>query len=336
MQYGEVKSSYFWDDGSGINGDTGAPASGEPMQKGMAASPSWPLGTEGYVEYNGEKAEFFIGDRGPGHPAENCDVLLDLDGKTFAELTGQSWNDSSYTVTGGQGHIDVEYYITEWGDGAGTSGAPRPMSGSEVCDGAAVQPVPASAGDDGDDQEQQQDDGSAENGSTSEDGGSSGDGSASEDAGSSGDGGSGQESAEEPADSGGGSSAEPPSGAEDSQQRQQAGGASGDGDGGDGSGTGLTTESASNDMSGISLAGNDLPLATGVLTLAIVPALLVALLFVRRKPSAGYAGPGRHRSASPLTAAGMRATAKNLRGAAAYCRQRVSRSVRSGSGADRD
>jgi len=145
IQYGEVTASYFWDTGTSINGDTGAPASGKPMQKGMAASPSWPLGTEGYVEYNGKKAEFFVGDRGPGDPAESCDVLLDLDGKTFAELTGSSWNEGSRTVDGGQGHIDIEYYVTKWGDGGGEPGAPQPMSGSGSCDGKAVQPVPASA-----------------------------------------------------------------------------------------------------------------------------------------------------------------------------------------------
>ncbi|MFC3997293.1 hypothetical protein ACFOVU_15280 [Nocardiopsis sediminis] len=128
-----MKASYFWDDGSGINGDTGAPASGQPMQEGLAASPSWPLGTEGYVEYNGKKADFFIGDRGPGDPAGDCNVLLDLDGKTFAKLTGQSWDDSSYTVSGGEGHINVDYHITKWGDGNGTEGAPQPMGTDTKC-----------------------------------------------------------------------------------------------------------------------------------------------------------------------------------------------------------
>src|SRR5688500_19052676 len=32
---GRTTASYFWDDGSGVRGDTGAPASGKPMQKGM-------------------------------------------------------------------------------------------------------------------------------------------------------------------------------------------------------------------------------------------------------------------------------------------------------------
>ncbi|MFD0773614.1 hypothetical protein ACFQZ2_06705 [Streptomonospora algeriensis] len=325
VQYGEVKSSYFWDDGSGINGDTGAPASGEPMQKGMAASPSWPLGTEGYVEYNGKKAEFFIGDRGPGHPAENCDVLLDLDGKTFAELTGQSWNDSSYTVTGGQGHIDVEYYITEWGDGAGTPGPPQPMSGSEVCDGKAVQPVPASAKDDGEEKKQQQEE-KPEDASSEEKTSSEGDASSEDDAASaeSGDGGGSDEKSAKQSKNSGDEDSQAQQADGESSEEQQSGGASDNG-GDDNSGEGLTAEPASNDISGISLAGNDLPMAAGVLTLAILPALLVAFVFARRKPGADYAGSGRHRAASPLTAEGLRKTA------ASYW-QRASRSARRDSG----
>ncbi|WP_186356434.1 hypothetical protein [Streptomonospora sp. PA3] len=294
IQYGEVKASYFWDDGSGINGDTGAPASGKPMQKGMAASPSWPLGTEGYVEYNGKKAEFFIGDRGPGFPAENCDVLLDLDGKTFAELVGSSWNDSSYTVASGQGHIDVEYYITEWGDGAGTPGAPQPMSGSEVCDGEAVQPVPASAKDGGDQKQQPEE--SSEQDSSEQ--------AASEE---SADGGEDEKSAQQKAEDSADDGSQSEQAAEDGQSGAASGGDSGDG----GSGKGLTAETAANDVSGISLAGNDLPLAAGVLTLAIVPALLVALLFARRSRAVDYAGA--HRSSSLLSAAGMRETVQSVR-----------------------
>lgn len=147
IQYGEVTATYFWDDGSGINGDTGAPASGEPMQQGLFSSPSWPLGTEGYIVHEGRKAEFFIGDRGPGAPSRDCDVLLDVDGKTFAEITGEEWDETSYTVSGGDGHLDVEYYITEWGDGSGTEGAPHPFQqpGNECED--AVAPVPDRPGD---------------------------------------------------------------------------------------------------------------------------------------------------------------------------------------------
>ncbi|RJL20553.1 hypothetical protein D5H75_39290, partial [Bailinhaonella thermotolerans] len=61
---GSTKGSYFWDDASGRAGDTGIPAIGKPMQKGLFSSPSWPLGTEGYITYQGKKADFFIGDRG--------------------------------------------------------------------------------------------------------------------------------------------------------------------------------------------------------------------------------------------------------------------------------
>ncbi|WP_425460140.1 hypothetical protein [Herbidospora galbida] len=126
---GSTTASYFWDDGSGRNGDTGAPASGKPMQKGLAASPSWPMGTEGYVMHDGKKAPFFVGDRGPGGPSSDG-VMLDLDGKTFAELTGGSWNDGSLTVegNGGAGHIDIDYVITKWGEGLGKKGAPEPFS----------------------------------------------------------------------------------------------------------------------------------------------------------------------------------------------------------------
>ncbi|NYI98761.1 hypothetical protein HNR12_005038 [Streptomonospora nanhaiensis] len=286
VQYGNVKASYFWDDGSGINGDTGAPASGKPMQEGLAASPSWPLGTEGYVEYNGKKEEFFIGDRGPGDPAEGCNVLLDLDGKTFAKLTGESWNDDSYTVTGGQGHIDVEYYITKWGDGAGTPGAPQPMSGSEVCDDA-VSPIPASAKKDDGGEEKKESQGDQGEKQQAKDG-------------------SKDESEEQSADEGSSGKGE------DSEEQQAA--PSGKNDGGDGSGQGLTAETAANDTSGIALAGDDLPMAAGLLTLAIVPALLVAFLFGRRRTATDYATEGgRHRADSLLTAEGLRETMQSVR-----------------------
>ncbi|GLX00184.1 hypothetical protein [Microtetraspora sp. NBRC 16547] len=126
---GSTKGSYFWDDASGRQGDTGMPAIGKPMQKGLFSSPSWPLGTEGYVIYNGKKAKFFIGDRGPGTPSDRG-VMLDIDGKTFAELTGGKWNTDTLTVenNGGHGHIDIEYVVTKWGDGPGTKGAPQPFS----------------------------------------------------------------------------------------------------------------------------------------------------------------------------------------------------------------
>lgn len=141
---GRTTASYFWDDGSGRNGDTGAPASGEPMQKGLAASPSWPMGTEGYVVYHGRKAEFFIGDRGPGIPSSDG-VMLDLDGKTFAELTGGSWDDSSLTVedVGGIGHIPVTYVITKWGSGPGKKGEPKPFSTGAYAVTGSRPPCPA-------------------------------------------------------------------------------------------------------------------------------------------------------------------------------------------------
>ena len=126
---GTTRASYFWDDGSGRQGDTGMPASGKPMQKGLFASPSWPLGTEGYVIYKGRKAKFFIGDRGPGVPSSHG-VMLDIDGKTFAELTGGTWNPNTLTVqgNGGLGHINVTYVITKWGDGPGRRGKPVPFA----------------------------------------------------------------------------------------------------------------------------------------------------------------------------------------------------------------
>src|SRR5690606_7244570 len=126
---GKTTASYFWDDGSGRAGDTGLPASGKPMQKGMAASPSWPLLTEGYVIYNGKKAPFFVGDRGPGNPS-NRGIMLDLDAKTFADLTGGKFNPRTLMVdgNGGKGHIKVEYVITKWGDGLGLKNHPVAFS----------------------------------------------------------------------------------------------------------------------------------------------------------------------------------------------------------------
>ncbi|MGN9784104.1 hypothetical protein ACTMTF_21895 [Nonomuraea sp. ZG12] len=126
---GSTTASYFWDDNSGRAGDTGLPASGKPMQKGMAASPSWPLLTEGYVVYNGKKMPFFVGDRGPGAPSSSG-VMLDLDSKTFAELTGGTFNSRTLMVddNGGKGHIKVEYVITKWGKGVGKKNHPVAFS----------------------------------------------------------------------------------------------------------------------------------------------------------------------------------------------------------------
>ncbi|MFI7706400.1 hypothetical protein [Nonomuraea sp. NPDC049480] len=126
---GSTTASYFWDDASGRAGDTGLPASGKRMQKGMAASPSWPLLTEGYVVYEGKKLPFFVGDRGPGEPSSRG-VMLDLDAKTFAELTGGRFNPDTLGVdgVGGQGHIEVDYVITKWGDGVGKKNHPVAFS----------------------------------------------------------------------------------------------------------------------------------------------------------------------------------------------------------------
>ncbi|MBB4932586.1 hypothetical protein F4561_003406 [Lipingzhangella halophila] len=271
IQSGTVTASYFWDDGSGTNGDTGAPASGEPMQKGLFASPSWPLGTEGYVEYNGKKADFFVGDRGPGDPAQNCDVLLDIDGETFAELTGESFDTESYTVSGGDGHIEVEYHITEWGDGDGNEGAPHAMGDEgNRCEEAVSEPSGESEQRD----DQEQDEAAAEAQQQRE------------------------EQQQKLADLG-----ERQDAAERKEQELQDRQQEID-TGGDGGGRGTQAETATSDMSGIELAGNDAPLAAGVLTLAALPAVIVALLFAKWRPAperkraaTGTPGNGRHRKA---------------------------------------
>jgi len=125
---GTTLGSYFWDTGSSGNGDTGAPASGLPMQEGCFASPSWPMGTKGYVTYNGHKHSFFICDIGPGTPSHNG-VMLDIDGISYAKLTGGTWVDPDVVGGNGQaGNIPVTYYVTHWGNGPG-KGAPQPFAG---------------------------------------------------------------------------------------------------------------------------------------------------------------------------------------------------------------
>ncbi|MEV1176990.1 hypothetical protein [Nonomuraea sp. NPDC049784] len=126
---GSTTASYFWDDSSGRAGDTGLPAAGKPMQKGLVASPSWPLMTEGYVIYKGKKMPFFVGDRGPGEPS-GSGVMLDLDAKTFAELTGGKFNPHTLGVDGvdGEGHIKVDYVVTKWGHGVGKKNYPVAFS----------------------------------------------------------------------------------------------------------------------------------------------------------------------------------------------------------------
>src|SRR5690606_6986288 len=278
IQYGEVKASYFWDDGSGINGDTGAPAGGEPMQKGLAASPSWLLGTKGYVVYGGKKADFFIGDRGPGDPAENCNVLLDVDGTTFAELTGESWNDSSYTVSGGNGHIDVEYVLTEWGDGAGTEGAPHPMSQATTC-ASAVSAAPdrfkpACEKEKAEKKEKEQ----AEKKKEQE-----------------------KKEAAEKKEQEQKAAEEKKEKAEKEEEQALAG----SGGQGGSSATGSEASTAANSMSGFDLAGAELPMAAGALTLALLPAVLITLFLARRRP-VDYAAAAAEGENGPLARLGDR------------------------------
>ncbi len=98
------------------------------MQKGMAASPSWPLGTEDYVVYKGQKKPFFVGDRGPGVPSSKG-IMLDLDGQTFAELTGGTFDMNSLAVKGnggGRPHPD-RIPLTEWANRHRTRADPVPF-----------------------------------------------------------------------------------------------------------------------------------------------------------------------------------------------------------------
>lgn len=258
IQYGKVTATYFWDDGSGINGDTGAPAGGEPMQQGLFSSPSWPLGTEGYVVYEGKKAEFFIGDRGPGVPSNDCNVLLDMDGMTFAELTGESWNDTNYTVSGGNGHLyDVEYFITKWGDGNGTEGAPHPFQQPDNKCESAVEPIPEEVLNEKSDEEKKAEEEKKE-----------------------------QEQAEKAE-----AEKKEQEKAEAEQQEAEEQAAAGDSD--DSGDSGVTAETAANDLSGVQLtgAGDGMVGGAGLLALAIIPAILIALFFAwNRRPAGAHAG----------------------------------------------
>ncbi|MFI0483633.1 hypothetical protein [Actinomadura sp. 9N215] len=124
---GKTTASYFWDDGSGVNGDTGAPAGGKPMQKGLFASPSWPMHTKVKVTYKGRSITGFVGDRGPGRPSHNG-VMLDLDTYTFRYLLDGGKPKSKYNAGGGEGHLKgVKWEVLDWGPGAGKKGAPRPF-----------------------------------------------------------------------------------------------------------------------------------------------------------------------------------------------------------------
>ncbi|GAA4237683.1 hypothetical protein GCM10022254_50490 [Actinomadura meridiana] len=123
---GKTTASYFWDDGSGVNGDTGDPASGKPMQKGMFASPSWPMMTKVKVSYKGRSITGFVGDRGPGKPSHRG-VMLDLDTYTFRYLLDGEKPNSKYNAGGGEGHLKIKWEVLDWGSGAGKKGAPKPF-----------------------------------------------------------------------------------------------------------------------------------------------------------------------------------------------------------------
>mgnify|MGYP001236187710 CR=1 FL=1 len=124
---GTTTASYFWDDGSGVNGDTGAPAGGKPMQKGLFASPSWPMHTKVKVSANGRSVVGFIGDRGPGEPSHRG-VMLDLDTYTFRYLLDGKKPASKYNAGTGEGHIKgLKYEVLKWGDGPGKRGKPQPF-----------------------------------------------------------------------------------------------------------------------------------------------------------------------------------------------------------------
>ncbi|GLU46228.1 hypothetical protein Nans01_05790 [Nocardiopsis ansamitocini] len=271
LLHGEVKASYFWDDGSGINGDTGAPASGEPMQEGLFAAPSWPLGTEGYVTYNGERADFFIGDRGPGVPSNDCHVMLDLDGKTFANLTGESWDDSSLTVSGGNGHIDVEYYITKWGDGNGTEGTPHPFQDSSTKCDSAVSELPKAEKTEETPKEE----------SKAEDSG----GEESTDQAAAGNGTEGSEDSQDQSGAAGGGDQAPPGGGDAQQAAPGSGGA-----------TDTTAGTEAGTGNSFDLASNDLPMASSGVTLAIVAAAAATVFVVKQRNAAVHGdSSGRHR-----------------------------------------
>jgi hypothetical protein len=124
---GSTTASYFWDDGSGVNGDTGAPAGGKPMQKGLFASPSWPMHTKVKVTYEGRSVTGFVGDRGPGEPSHRG-VMLDLDTYTFRHLVDGKKPSSKYDTGTSVGHLKgVKYEVLSWGHGAGKKGAPKPL-----------------------------------------------------------------------------------------------------------------------------------------------------------------------------------------------------------------
>lgn len=125
---GTTTASYFFDDGSGINGDTGKPASGLEMRKGMFASPSWPMRTKVKVSYKGRSVTGIIGDRGPGEPSSRG-IMLDLDTYTFRYLFDGEKPDSKYDAGVSAGHLKgVKYEVLKWGSGPGKKGRPQPFN----------------------------------------------------------------------------------------------------------------------------------------------------------------------------------------------------------------
>lgn len=124
LQTLNTRASYFWDDGSGINGDTGAPASGKKMQKGGFASPMWPMGTKVKVTYKGRTVTGEVIDMGPGRPAETKKdpVLLDLDTYTFRYLYDGKKPKSKYNAGVSAGHIRVKAEVIKWGTGRSYKG----------------------------------------------------------------------------------------------------------------------------------------------------------------------------------------------------------------------
>ncbi len=119
LQTLNTRMSYFWDDGSGVNGDTGAPASGKSMRKGGFASPMWPMGTIVKVSYKGRTVTGEVIDMGPGRPAETkkSPVLLDLDTYTFRYLIDGKRPKSKYNAGVSAGHISAKAEVLTWGKG---------------------------------------------------------------------------------------------------------------------------------------------------------------------------------------------------------------------------
>lgn len=98
----------FWDTGNSGYGDTGAPASGSPMQFHMVASPYLPMGTRLKVQANGKTINAFVGDMGPGAGGK----LLDLSAPAASYLYGRGMQQARTST-----RDPVKYQITGWGTG---------------------------------------------------------------------------------------------------------------------------------------------------------------------------------------------------------------------------